>query len=527
VWIIRDEFTTPAASLGATRTQEPGPGTAAIVGGAYQSINSYSELAFESRGSLEQQYVTGPFTKDYVTLVFQAREKNGLLPILGLFSSGTLSSSNSIVSWSRFGADETMTARIGAGAKNIMRGCDQHNYQDYAIALNGDSGNRALMIYNGRLHGVFPVTNSTFYAAASSLSTASNLRIKEIGLVKLDGVWATAWGAATAHVASPSAGYITTMALDCIIECTFNIAAGVNQEIWVRRTDSDNGVIIRHTQGDPGTLKIIEKIAGVEYERASTAVGPSVGYPARICIKCFGPYIDAYLNNYALISYSSISLTGTGVYLSHDGTDYAQWPLDVALPEEIHEVYDGFFIVGDSISAGDAAKDHATPPYDDAYGYGYRLRIASGGLYREIPYQYANGGRAVTWIGDDPNLLPALAYRQIHPKFVIVLMGTNDLGLSTEENFKAKYANFLDRTHQFHPDALIICSHIWNGNYISEAAIVNGWIETVRTTRSAWALRGPDTDFGLSYYDADKIHFNEYGYDEFVARVWAIMQANA
>lgn len=142
----------------------------------------------------------------------------------------------------------------------------------------------------------------------------------------LGGPFLTLNSLATNLIAAPTAGQTTTMVAEGMAEFTWTPSAGQVLELDVRRSDDDNRWIIRCDQAG-NTIKIIERNAGVETERASAAQtwGTST---RRIVVYCQGNRITAFVVTNNKVSYASATFnaTATGVKTSLAGANLITWP---------------------------------------------------------------------------------------------------------------------------------------------------------------------------------------------------------
>ena len=170
------------------------------------------------------------------------------------------------------------------------------------------------------VYAVMSNTNATI--------SATNFRVAD-----LPGAWASDYGIATDRKATSAATDTITHTANCLVEHTITAATGVTQELWVRRTDASNGWIVRMSQAG-STIKLIEVVAGVETERASTAQTWTNGTAYRVVVICDGTTITPYVANVAKTGYASASTnqSATTAYVDTAGADLVSWPRTVSLP---------------------------------------------------------------------------------------------------------------------------------------------------------------------------------------------------
>lgn len=177
-------------------------------------------------------------------------------------------------------------------------------------------------------------TDATVYpgvAVYSGARTIANLRVVDLG-----GAWASDYGICTDRKATSAATDTITHTANCLVEHTITAATGVTQELWVRRTDASNGWIVRMDQAG-STIKLIELVAGVETERASTAQTWTNATQYRVVVVCDGTTITPYVANVAKTGYASATTnqSATTAYVDTAGVDLVSWPRTVSLPQGV------------------------------------------------------------------------------------------------------------------------------------------------------------------------------------------------
>lgn len=133
------------------------------------------------------------------------------------------------------------------GAYYLMKSPDDTNYSEWTL-----------------LHLV-DYTNSSLYAGSHSYNCPYDY--DNFSVFQLEDSWETANGIATSYTANALANATATQEADALIIAKWQAVTDEVFEISVRQTDADNRWIIRISQA--GTIKIIERNAGVETERAT------------------------------------------------------------------------------------------------------------------------------------------------------------------------------------------------------------------------------------------------------------------
>lgn len=177
---------------------------------------------------------------------------------------------------------------------------------------------------------------ATLYPAWRSATGAAETSLANLRVANLGGAWASDYGIATDRKATSAATDTITHTANGLIEHTITAATGVTQELWVRRTDASNGWIVRMDQAG-STIKLIELVAGVETERASTAQTWTNATAYRVVVICDGTTITPYVANVAKTGYASASTnqSATTAYVDTAGSELIAWPRTVALPNGV------------------------------------------------------------------------------------------------------------------------------------------------------------------------------------------------
>lgn len=254
----------------------------------------------------------------------------------GWDASGGLTNNNSTVGFdysgttvlrAKIGTSAPFTATLGAGIHCLI--CVLRSTGGFILSRVGLSG-------DWRLFWVFNTLNTNAMIKVRP-SGAVNYALGMLGLLDLsllDARFATDYGLATARLATTVNGDTIAAEGNAIVEHTITAQTGVTQELMIRRTDDNNCWILR--QGPPGTdtIKLIEKVAGVETERDSDASVTVNGTQYRIVAIMRDTNIQSTVALAAKSNYNSASFnsTETGVKVSHAGVDLVSWPLALMLP---------------------------------------------------------------------------------------------------------------------------------------------------------------------------------------------------
>lgn len=161
-----------------------------------------------------------------------------------------------------------------------------------------------------------------------------SLKAGGFSVTALGGAWATDYGIATSYKATTTDADTATMTADALVYHTITAQTGVTQELHFRVTDASNYWLLRMAAPGTNTIKVIEVVAGVETERASTAQTFVNATQYRIGVIAAGAVITPYVDNTAKTGYASAAtgLSATGVYVSHAGAKLECWPRNPSLP---------------------------------------------------------------------------------------------------------------------------------------------------------------------------------------------------
>ena len=150
--------------------------------------------------------------------------------------------------------------------------------------------------------------------------------------------WTADNGIATSFSATPAANSTAACNADAFITFTWTVTAGETLEIRTRYLDDNNCMIVRASEaGD--TVKLIEKNAGVEIERATAAVAMSAGNTWRFNIVQDGATITLWMPQagsnprwrYASATFQQTQ-TGSKVAGFATGANFGCYPRTISLP---------------------------------------------------------------------------------------------------------------------------------------------------------------------------------------------------
>lgn len=160
----------------------------------------------------------------------------------------------------------------------------------------------------------------TTEATSVSASFLDNFRVVDMGTPFSDEAFATN------KTASPGVGATSTAEANAIVEMTWTAVTGQDWNLYVRRVDDSNAIIIRSSQGG-STIKVIKIEAAAETELNSVAQTFSNGVAYRVCVYLDGSNIKTSVDNTMKNSTTSTyNASETGVKTDRAGSNLNCWP---------------------------------------------------------------------------------------------------------------------------------------------------------------------------------------------------------
>lgn len=334
VYLLRDEFTTAAAApLASPRTCEPGPGTLTIV--------DTNNIASITGGKLRKNGT--PAVGDKTASGSAITRAAGRAILWEIANRTTLGANNlycllhSVTNTQsglygfRYSSTTTIAIRAsGVGADTAVLGAGVHEFALIMRATgallfgrNGGSGSYSLLY-------VFSQSTADLFWY-TYLNVASAVDYQEDNVRAVD--FPLSYQTPTDQKATSANSDTITMPADAWVFHTITAATGVTQELMVRRVDDNNCWIIRMDQAG-GTIRIFEKVAGVETQQSSLSQTWTNATQYRVGVLCTGTTIKSVVADTAKNSYTSASSfqSSTGVKVSNAGTDLQSWAYSVTLP---------------------------------------------------------------------------------------------------------------------------------------------------------------------------------------------------
>lgn len=313
-YLLRDEFTTDAAApLASPRTCEPGPGALTIVdSGSQMSISGGALILAGVRKNFGDPGVyCGPFTRSIGLTAIGRFDQLGPCFVFGF--------KNSASSYPTSCGIQNYSYQIRSNNFNVGGYYNLLQTTAYDIYVINTSFGGIFVVYRGIYAAltIYWVLYDPSYAALTAVyagfgmyTEAPNAKVKDFKIAVLSSPWDSAYGVATGYTDSPASGASLAHEPDCIVRVAWTASAGAVFEMDVRRTDADNRWILRVSQAG-GTMKLIQRQAGVETERASSAQSFTAGTQYELIVLAYGATIQTALKNGIVSSYGSATFNQT------------------------------------------------------------------------------------------------------------------------------------------------------------------------------------------------------------------------
>lgn len=333
-YLLLDRFTTAAAApLTTPRTAEPGPGTLTITDTGSRLSISGGKIVCVSGAAAASIVSPSSFTRQAGRAMLMSVDigaAGGNAIFFGWSGGGRIFINNSHQIELYESGNQQIVLASSTNPSNLRYAIIMRP-SGYWYAVKGSAS--GLSFPNWRLCYVTAVDAGNRQLQWSPNSNTSAMTGDDFAVVDLPAPWTATDGPATTHITNTSAGQTATATSgEDSVEHTIVAQAGVTQELMVRRTDDNNCIIIRMDQA-AGTIAVVEKNAGVETVKNSTAQTWVASTTYRIFVMMIGSTIrtsvgatNATRNN----ATSTFSQTATGVKVSHAGTDLYVWPADVS-----------------------------------------------------------------------------------------------------------------------------------------------------------------------------------------------------
>lgn len=121
--------------------------------------------------------------------------------------------------------------------------------------------------------------------------------------------------------------------------------------------------------------------------------------------------------------------------------------------------------------------------------------------------------QANAWIAATTQEVPAFLN-----KFVLINIGVNDIGVTSQASFEASLGSLLDKIHTAWPTTHILVAKVWKRGFDSQCDTMDDtWIVNVLSGRSSFASAGPDERTVIKAGDngaantTDGVHYSTAG----------------
>lgn len=538
-WLLLDRFTTNAAApLASPRTCEPGPGTLTLTdtGNKLSIVGSKLVSAAPTVGFSDPR-VSGTTIARVQGRALMVRGAKGTSWRIGFADSadtsprgGPLLNSSAFFHYDNASPVGGLVAASGATSYDML--IVQQDYNTFSAVLGG-AWAAWTMLFSG---GIRNAANITVNAAATQkiyFDVNAAWEVDSLEEWDLLGVYSLSYGWATVHETEPAPAGVTgtVSSADMLAIVEWTPAAAATMELSIRRTDNDNRWIVRCDQTG-STVKLIERNAGVETERASAAMAWGTGSKQRVWVRAetqrisFGTEVSLK-GTYTTASFNQ-AVAGVAVSASN-ATSLGYWrAYPLALPTTpVAGTAAGIapiqvFPYGDSVTVG--TGDSAAP---NGVSGGYPRWLCDGieplrgaGCY-ERPGRLAVGGRttALAKAAVDAELA-ALAANT--PDYILYNLGANDVtAMPVQATWQTNALYIWDAMHVKWPNAIIYVMRIWvRGQLANVTTYDDTWLPTAVALRSSFVFLHAALDERVILeagddgvtYTVDGVHPNRAGY---------------
>jgi hypothetical protein len=329
---LLDKFVTDeAAPLTSPRTCEPGPGTLTIIDTGNKLSISGGELLGSRQGDSNPRTFTSIFLRFSGLAVYGVVESdaNDNLSI-GWKTSSISTIQNHGFLYANGGQVIYDAPPQGITAVNTGESITLSTAYPILLVLL-DVGVLYFIKKSTDWELIWPSAfgSDNMLAVFGARTAAGNFAVDNFTIFRLYGDFSTNYGIATSHTAAPATGATGTMTADGFVNFTWTPASAETLELDIRRTDDDNRWVIRCDQAG-STIKLIQREAGAETERASAAQTWTAGTAYTIQARAVGNGIRTFVNSVAKNTYTSATFnnTATGIKVAGftTGANLAAFP---------------------------------------------------------------------------------------------------------------------------------------------------------------------------------------------------------
>lgn len=178
--------------------------------------------------------------------------------------------------------------------------------------------NMIIGIQNSKLLAVTNASGQTCLPSIGAYTGGGLYNCDYARVGDLSGIWSQSLCVLTSRNTNPNNNATLTMEADAYIEYQFEgISTAEIHDCMFRRTDDDNCWIVRLNYAG-NTIKLVEKVAGVETERGSVALDTG-GYYPWVKLVCDDETIKVWSRDVLKVSYTSASFNKTATSVKVTG----------------------------------------------------------------------------------------------------------------------------------------------------------------------------------------------------------------
>jgi hypothetical protein len=336
VYLLQDLFTTDdAAPMTSPRTCEP-TGALTVVDTTNLMSISGGKLVWTGRNAQSDPMVrtASALYARAIGLAISAKvdstkEANvKLSPVAGSYYLDTHDNAGWSAGSLRIGDGNPIVQGATAGINPIYVIARTKGY----LVIQDVGGTKTLLFVYG---ATTQAIDANLYAVVGAVNNNVAGEADNLYVARLPAPYATDTGIVTNSSASPASNDELTHTADCHVEVEWVATTGATAELWLRRTDADNGWVVRCDQGG-STIKLIQKQGGVETERSSAAQTWTNTTKYRIYAIAYGNNIytyaiayggkDAQKNSYTSATFNNTATIGKVVASAGALTNFITWP---------------------------------------------------------------------------------------------------------------------------------------------------------------------------------------------------------
>lgn len=338
IYLLRDEFRTDdALPITSPRTCEPGPGTLeAVTPAAWGIVNQIAQTT-QGTGFTQTLFSSTTFPREAgLALVAKGVTGKPGESGSGVIAGAGFGTTNTVIPTTH-SSYTTIGYHVGSILGNAITGMQalvNGGRRDYMTILRA-SGSFHLVrgdkFSNWTLYYVSPLgTNTPLYAGLFGYNLAGySGQFSGVDIFQLAAPWITDYGVATAVTASPGADAVQSHSIrHALVEFTWTPNASEVLNLYVRRTDDSNSIIVRCDEA-ANTIRVWKIEAGVETAVSSAAAQTfDAGTSYRIFVMMNYLEIITHVNDVGknFVTNSPYNVDAAGAKVNLAGTNFISWP---------------------------------------------------------------------------------------------------------------------------------------------------------------------------------------------------------